>query len=65
MLHFVVATGSCPAVGYTINDPGYSLSYSLNKRYSGKYTDLIRFKPSDGNDNYSAISIKAYPGEEK
>ena len=63
--HFVVATGSCPAVGYTINDPGYSLSYSLNKRYSGKYTDLIRFKPSDGNDNYSAISIKAYPGEEK
>src|SRR3989339_292106 len=61
--HFVIATGSCPVVGYTINDPGYSTSCSLIKRYSGKYKELRRFKPSDGKDNYSALSITAYPGE--
>jgi hypothetical protein len=62
--HFVVVTGSCVPVGYTINDPGYKDNKNLGK-YGNKYQDLRRFKPSDGNDNYSALSIRGYPGRKK
>ena len=62
--HFVVVTGSCVPLGYTINDPGYKDNKNLGK-YGNKYQDLRRFKPSDGNDNYSALSIRGYPGRKK
>jgi hypothetical protein len=71
--HYVVVTGSATQVGYTINDPGNRTVNSLAdgmsgingdiKNYYSSYKALIRFRPSDGNDNYSALSIRAYPGD--
>jgi len=53
--HFVVAVGSCPAVGYKINDPAWRERKDLEK-YNYNYKQIRRFKLGPG--DASSLSVR-------